>query len=296
MPEIEILRVFHWLGIQPHYSIEDAARDTITDELEPAEFGLVELVELGKEYGVTRWSEATDAERKEFEEVSYVADRLLLIGWAEAPIARDDVQRSYHSNYSNRDSRPPMVNIKVYNTNLPKGEAFADLVSEFELDPKLALLGINDLRDLIEQFVEKEGNSSIFYNACESNFDDARADAISDFFPDHNIRVWQEGRSGGWLVVEGLPDVDSWGPELLTKWHEFERRCADLVADIPRAMAWQVLANFQDELAGRIVRVELMLTLSDADLDEVGDDPTEWDWETMLDLGVDSTINVKHLP
>jgi len=36
------------------------------------------------------------------------------------------------------------------------------------------------------------------------------------------LKVYQEGRSGGWLVVHGLPDVDEWDGKMLMKWRSLE--------------------------------------------------------------------------
>jgi hypothetical protein len=292
MPEVEILRVFHWPGDPATYTADNAAGDEIMSETEESDFGLAELDEIGREFGVTRWSEATDDERAEHEKSSYVADRLLLIGWAEAPITRDDVERSYHQGHNGE----PMVNVKVQNFDLPKGDAFAELLAEFEgeMDPRLMALPHDELRELIEGFIEKDW-STFFGMACERGYEEAEEDAKYNCFPDRKVKVWSAGRSGGWLVVEGLPDVDSWDVKLLTAWSQFSAFCKDAVADVPRAMAWHVLANCQDDLAGRVVRVELTLTLSDDDLDKAGNDPTEWDWQDMLDLNDDSTINVRKI-
>lgn len=34
--------------------------------------------------------------------------------------------------------------------------------------------------------------------------------------------VYQEGRSGGWMVVHGLPDVEEWDAVMLGKWRSLE--------------------------------------------------------------------------
>ena len=44
-----------------------------------------------------------------------------------------------------------------------------------------------------------------------------------------NVKVYSAGRSGGWLVVEGLPDVGSWDAITVLAWGRFERQ---LKADI----------------------------------------------------------------
>lgn len=248
-------------------------------------FGVEDLVEIGAERGVTRWAEHTADDGVD------VPDEVVLIGWAESPIARDEVTKSYHDGHHG----DPMVNIKVHSFELPVGEAFDALVGEFELDPRLARLDGTELRTLIDGFIEKD-SEPIFNAACEDHFEFARDQATENFFAKYpNAKVFTAGRSGGWLVVTGLPEVSAWDADLLKNWHEFETFCKGVVDDIPRAMAWQVLANSQDELAGRIVRVQLTITLSDADLDKAGNDPTEWDWRDMLDLDLDSDVQIHRL-
>jgi hypothetical protein len=282
MPEIDIIHVERYSSDPLAYSActPDGSEVWSGDE----NFNVESLVELATEYGITRWSEHTP------DDGLGLSEYVVLVGWGEAPISRNDVQRSYHQG----QNLEPMVNVKVHSFEIPKGEAFAELVSEHDLDPKLARLDLTDLRTLVEQYLEK--HEWPFEAACESNFEYASDRAKEDFFPDHNVKVWSAGRSGGWLLVDGLPDVDSWGVGLLTKWNEFAKFCEPLVEDIPRSMAWNVLANAQDQLAGRIVRVELTLTLSDDDLDEMGNDPTEWHWDEMLNLSVDSEVEARKLP
>jgi hypothetical protein len=209
----------------------------------------------------------------------------------DAPITRDAVRRSYHQDYEGK----PMVNVKVQSFDLPDGDAFDDLVDgEFaDLDPKLARLDRAELRAQVDRFLQQDG--SIFDVVCEGSYEYAEHHAQTTYFPDYSVRVWSAGRSGGWAVVEGLPDVDTWGPDLLTKWSEFETFCHELVADVPRGMAWHVLANCQDELAGRIMRFEVTLTLSDADLDKADEDPSEWEWRDMLGLDDTSKVYVRRL-
>jgi hypothetical protein len=38
-----------------------------------------------------------------------------------------------------------------------------------------------------------------------------------------SVKVYQSGRSGGWLVVDGLPEVESWDAILVSKWGAFEK-------------------------------------------------------------------------
>jgi hypothetical protein len=280
MPEIDVMHVWRVRNEPPAY--EATTPDGSLIHTEDENFSVQDLAEIGAEYGVTRWSERGADDGLDLDEM------VVIVGWADAVIGRDDVQRSYHRG----ENGAPMVNIKVQSFELPEGDAFADLLSEFALDSKLAALKPADLRTLVERYIEKHWEP-LFEVACEQGYESAADDAKATFFSAYPVKTHTAGRSGGWLVVEGLPDVDSWEPKLLKAWSEFEAACKAQVEDIPRAMAWSVLANDQDELAGRVVRVELTLTLSDEDLEALGSDPLEWDWRDMLDLGRDSEIDVR---
>lgn len=294
MPEILTLRVLRWPGNPGSYTVDDVEGSEIMSETAAPDFGLVELDEIGKEHGVTRWAEATDEDRSAFAASTYVlADHLVLVGWTDAPITRDDVQRSYHSGHENL----PAVNIKVHVTSIADGEVFDELVDgEFaeELDPKLAALSRPELLALVDAYIEKHGDD-VFAAACEVGFENAKDEAIETFFAGYSIQVWTAGRSGGWLVVQGLPDIEHWDAKLLKVWQDFSEFCEAEVSDIPRQMAWQVLANRQDELAGRVVRVELTFVLTDSDLEALGEDPATWDWHDMLDLSRESEVRARNL-
>lgn len=47
--------------------------------------------------------------------------------------------------------------------------------------------------------------------------------ATMPYFADYRVKVYGEGRSGGHLVVHGLPEVESWDAIMLSKWAKFER-------------------------------------------------------------------------
>jgi hypothetical protein len=65
-----------------------------------------------------------------------------------------------------------------------------------------------------------------------------------------------DGRSGGHLVVDGLPDLDEWDAVLLGKWRRFERYVRAIVDDQGYRMADMAWANMyeaeQDELRKRV--------------------------------------------
>lgn len=281
MPEIPYLYVNRVPAVdadeKPSYWV--ALPDATAVREESDDFGIDAMVALEAAYAVTKWSTP--------EPVDGLDPDTVLIGWAEAPITRDMVQRSYHQGYDGQ----PMVNIKVRSFEIPDGDEFAELVSEFQLDSRLRDV---DLRPMIERFVD-ENFLHLFAGSCEVGIEDAVEDARSNMFPTYDVKLRTAGRQGGWLVVEGLPDVEHWGPDLLTAWSQFEKSCRGLADDVPRMMAWQTLANCQDELAGRVMRVQLTLTLSDEDLAKAGNDPADWDWRDLLNLSDGTEISIYKL-
>lgn len=46
-----------------------------------------------------------------------------------------------------------------------------------------------------------------------------------------NVEAFSEGRSSGWLVIHGLPDVETWDAEMLAKWSAFENDVAANIND-----------------------------------------------------------------
>lgn len=288
MPEVPqlLVCVSHAGTDEAAIYVEDLEECLVQSDTPFDEFGFSDLAEFAESHKISRWAAATADDIRWMNQWSYHADELAVIGWVDAPISRDEVQIDYHRGHGHYE---PMVNVKVYDMDLPTGAEFDALLGEHELDPRLAGLDGEAIRDLIETYLENHDEP--FNLACSDHFEHAQEQLKEQFFPDYNTKAWTAGRSGGWLVVEGLPEVKTWRPELLTKWDEFTKFCAVLVKDIPRAMAWDVLANAQDEIAGRVHVVTLHMVLCDADL-EVGDPVTEWDWDGMLDLSPESTITI----
>ena len=84
--------------------------------------------------------------------------------------------------------------------------------------------------------------------ALESAWDYAREDLEDDcresnYFPGYSPKLYQTGRSGGWLVVEGLPPVSEWDAIMLTRWRRFAREMSYLVDDVPYQWLWHLYVN-----------------------------------------------------
>ena len=83
---------------------------------------------------------------------------------------------------------------------------------------------------------------------CEMFWEDAE-DTARDIFGDKSLKVYSEGRSGGWLVVKGLPDIEYWDAIMLGKWRSLEVRLQnevkylgefDYVIDLIETNEWHV--------------------------------------------------------
>lgn len=97
------------------------------------------------------------------------------------------------------------------------------------------------------------------------------------------VKVWQEGRSGGWLVVDGLPEIESWDAIQLSKWARFEKAVrteigyltsAESVCEDIDANQWTEegaeLYNFVDTASGPKTVGELKAHLAEARRQFVG--------------------------
>jgi len=51
------------------------------------------------------------------------------------------------------------------------------------------------------------------------------------FFGSH-VKTWQEGRSGGWLVVDGLRPLKTWDAIDLMKWYRFQKAIKAAIKDL----------------------------------------------------------------
>ena len=286
MPDVPMLYLEEWTHADAPHTYSVSGVDSMVVREESSSLGVNELADLQREYELSGWRAPTpDDELPPWP--------VVLIGVSQAPIERGQVERSYHQGHQGR----PMVEIKVHDTELPTGDEWTALVDEFrsDLDSRLASLTDSDLRDVVMSYIEAEPD--VFGVACERAFDQLTDDVV-ELLAGHTPQVWQAGRSGGWLVVGGLPGIETWGPDLLAAWVGIARASRQAVADVPRQMAWEVLANHQPALAGRVVTCTVTITFCDEDLaDFAGDphDPTTWNWREKLGLSPGSGITVRCL-
>lgn len=300
--QVDVLHVYHWPsndeeGAPPAtWSVDKADGSVVWHEDD--NFGFSDLAYLAAEYDIDVWISRAD---KEYDGAFDDFDSMVqIVGYGTAPIAREDVQLSYHQGTRNQ----PMINVKVHNPTIPPldgetptlvtgrpsqsgGDTFNSMIDEHITDPRLLAMDRSELRDLVEKYIES--HDWIFQTACESEFEQATTDA-QELFANPRLKCWLGGRSGGWFIVDGLPDVESWGIDELTAWAELERLCKGLVDGIGYTMLDLTLLNCEADLAGRVKRVVLDFVLADADLDL---NPSEWDWHGHLQLDPASTVAVR---
>ena len=147
--------------------------------------------------------------------------------------SRADV-RTHSDNFG---PRRPAVNVKVYRD-------IRDAWPEFERterpEPGFTL-------EWIEEHVTEERLGEIFGHCAEAEFEYLErwatgADGDS-LFPDDRVTLHVEGRSGGWIAVDGLRDIEEWSAVELARWRRFERIARELADGVPYQMLCSIEIN-----------------------------------------------------
>lgn len=140
-----------------------------------------------------------------------------------ATYTRDSVR--FHSD--GFGERRPAVNVKIYRD-------LRDAWPEFERTERsedgLTL-------EWIEEQMTEERIADVWGHACVSEFEYLErwatgADGDS-LFPDDSVTLHWTGRSGGWIEVSGLPDIEEWSAVHLARWRRFERIARELADGVP---------------------------------------------------------------
>lgn len=84
--------------------------------------------------------------------------------------------------------------------------------------------------------------------ARESGWEGAIED-VKEIFP--SASVYCEGRSGGWLVVENLPEIESWDAIMLGRWRRAVRYVKAWVADCDYQFIWHLYVNVYEPMLER---------------------------------------------
>lgn len=79
--------------------------------------------------------------------------------------------------------------------------------------------------DVVKRFKCSEAQAQRACEYCftsmQQSFWENAESMAQEIFP--NCKVYSEGRSGGWLVVHELPDVETWDAVMLAKWRRLEK-------------------------------------------------------------------------
>ena len=110
----------------------------------------------------------------------------------------------------------PAVNVKVYN-----GVSYRDVMDHFQCSKQ-----------------EAERVAQIYWDAACEDFwmywgDEGAQNPAQQHFGG-GVKIYSEGRSNGWLVVDGLPEIEAWDSDMLEKWDKFE---TDVEADVKWRMS-----------------------------------------------------------
>lgn len=132
----------------------------------------------------------------------------------------------------------PAANVKVY---LTIQDAWGVFKREENPDERFA--------QWLGEHVTDEYLDAIFWIVCGFEFEylkdwaEDRGKEPNPLFPGYRVEVWQEGRSGGWAVVHGLPDVETWDAVLLARWRRFERIARDIADGVPHQVLCSLYLN-----------------------------------------------------
>lgn len=153
---------------------------------------------------------------------------------ARRSYSRDDVETHSDGFYG---PSYPAVNVKVYRTIQ---DAWQDFAKDEDPDPRFTL-------DWIEEHVSDESLDAIFWDTCRNEFEYLESWATGaegdSLFPDDDVELTTAGRSGGWVVVRGLPDVDDWDAVRLARWRKFERVAKSIADYVPVNMLGTIYVN-----------------------------------------------------
>lgn len=170
------------------------------------------------------------------------------------------------SDISFHDGRPA-VNVKVH---FPR--SFYDGTMARETESEYGLPGFAAWWDA---HADDESFGWLFDAACEGEretFAEWENSGNLDYapaFPDYSgrLKMYQDGRSGGWLVVEGLPDVESWDAVMVSRWARFARVARSFAQAVPATMmsiaAMNPYAAECDRIAAKRARADERAALAE---------------------------------
>ncbi len=132
--------------------------------------------------------------------------------------SRDDVRTHYGSDR-------PAVNVKVHDDLSDGFRSFA----KYESEDARRNPGFTEA--WARENVSEDSLNSLFWDTCAFGFGMIEQDAKA-IFASYRARCEQDGRSGGWAVVTGLPPLEQWDAVQLAKWRRFEKWAQAIAADV----------------------------------------------------------------
>lgn len=161
---------------------------------------------------------------------------------------KDDVETYY-----DMGRRHPAINVKCHRIEPTRSEwARAAFDNGADLWEGLAFVGWVEEK---EEESEEDYNNllwSLFGFACESEreyFDSCVTDpdyGRSTLLPhgwNAHAKIYQAGRQSGWLLIDGLPDVETWDAIAVSAWGRIVAFARLLVEDIPYHIASLLFIN-----------------------------------------------------
>lgn len=80
----------------------------------------------------------------------------------------------------------------------------------------------------------------------------------------YDVEIDSAGRSGGWLEVHGLDEIENWSEDLVEVWKTLETRCEDAVENFPAALATEIYYNvFEGQKAEKAEKEEQIKAIWD---------------------------------
>ena len=140
----------------------------------------------------------------------------------------------------------PAVNIKVYRglesvkfpINMGRysedgGKTWKDSITDLDFDRTWILRNMSDQEIVEWHDITAQDRILLLIEIAIGEFQDAG----------YHVEIYQAGRSGGWLEVSGLPDIEDWGEDLFDLWKDFENACQAEVEAFPESMAVDIYMN-----------------------------------------------------
>lgn len=161
---------------------------------------------------------------------------------------KDDVETYY-----DMGARHPAINVKCHRIEPTRGE-WITAASDNGADLWEAIAFLQWVEEKEEESEESYNNLlwSLFGFASEGErefFDNCVTDpdyGRSTLLPhgwNANAKIYQAGRSGGWLLFDGLPDVETWDAIAVSAWGRIVAFARSLVDGIPYQVASLLFIN-----------------------------------------------------